>query len=290
MTRKLKAFLLSLLMSLSFFSSSANAQLENILQALSPDSAVVLHGRPIGSTPFYDTEFLTLVASIDSIMASLQKYGQSIDNYTSVATAYADAKARSGVLWVPRNSKLFQDSTITVPTPTENIAVIDARNGGLKVLGLDRVTNFDIIAWFPPADSGAVLDTLNARKEVLGFYHNTDSVYATNSWSVEETFREIDSLVVDVEAPNTSGDSVAFVIKWIGIAEGELGGAALANTMRDTIDLGTASRAVKRLVFSSTFSGISAGDELMLELSRDTTIAQNVAAVVNVRRVRIYWR
>lgn len=150
-------------------------------------------------------------------------------------------------------------------------------------------TPWDIIAWFPPADSGAVLDTLDNRKEVLGFYHNTDSVYATSSWSVPPKFTGVDSVVVDVESPNNLDDGGSFVLKWVGIAEGELGSAALANTLRDTVALGSTTRAVVRVVFSG-FSGISAEDEVMFELSRDNTISGNAANVINVRRTRIYWQ
>lgn len=87
-------FLLSLILLLSFV-QPAKAQLQNLLSALQPDSVEVLIGRPGDNTAFWSTSsssiFPTLLASTDSIMASLQKYGKNVGNYSTLLAANSAA-------------------------------------------------------------------------------------------------------------------------------------------------------------------------------------------------------
>ncbi len=146
----------------------------------------------------------------------------------------------------------------------------------------------DVIAWYPPIADGAILVVLSGRKEGYLFGASDDSVLV-NSWYAPLWFSSLDTFEVYVEAPNTAGDSVCYRIKTIGLAEGEVGGTAYAQTIQDTIDLGTTNRAIRKLVFTG-FTGISKLDEVMLELSRNNTIANNVADSVLVRRTRIKFK
>jgi hypothetical protein len=184
----------------------------------------------------------------------------------------------------------------------DTLAVVDANGDTLMVfynsgnavkvfayVQRREVAHWDVIAWFPPADSGAVLDTLDNRKEVLQFYNNTDSVYAFNTWLAPPNFNAIDSVEVIVEAVDTDGDSASYVLKGVGIAVGESGSTAFAVTARDTVDLGTSARVRKRFLFTG-ITGISANDEVFFELSRDNTISQNAADPIPVVYSRIFWR
>ena len=157
-----------------------------------------------------------------------------------------------------------------------------------KSLARPEEGSHDAIAWYPPIVDGAILTVLSGRKEGYLFGTSDDSVLV-NSWYPPSWFSSLDSIEVFVEAPNTSGDSVCYRIKTIGIAVGEVGGTAYAQTLQDTIDLGTTNRARIKLLFSG-FTGISASDEVMLELSRNNTIANNVADSVFVRSSTIYYK
>jgi len=190
-------------------------------------------------------------------------------------------------------NKFFSDATSSYISGKLGIGT-DAPSQKLEVNGyVERhdVTDWDAIAWFPPSDSGAVLDTLDNVIEVLGFYHNTDSVYAVNTWQAPPYFTAIDSIWVTVEAPNTSGDSAAYALAKRQPAEGEAANGSFA--IIDTVirDLGTTSRALRTFRFTSGFSGIAANDIVDFKLWRvNSGVSNNVAAVVNLRRTRIFWR
>lgn len=149
--------------------------------------------------------------------------------------------------------------------------------------------DWDAIAWHPLSDSGAVLDTLDNIIEVLGFYHNTDSVYVTNTLRIPPYVSNIDSMQIVVEAPNTSGDSVAYKLEIRAVALGEAANGSFTTVDIDTVDLGTTSRALKAITLTG-FSGISANDLVDFKLSRVKGIANDVQAVVNMRETRIFWR
>jgi hypothetical protein len=123
----LKICLLSL-----FLVTTSQAQLKNFLTCITlSDSGECILGSPVSTTPVWDMLRDHAVIT-DSIIASLQDYGQVIDNYTAVATAVTDAKAKGGILIFPRTSPDFADSSYTRGA-TDSIFVWDFRNDSLKL-------------------------------------------------------------------------------------------------------------------------------------------------------------
>lgn len=152
-----------------------------------------------------------------------------------------------------------------------------------------EITSFDAIAWFPPADSGAVLDTLANQLEVLDFYHNTDSTHAVLTWQVPSYFNSIDSAEVWVITPNGAGDSTAWALSYKALTEDEPYTASYTVAGRDTIDLGVTSNVYKKLTITG-FSGIVGGDIVDFLLLMDNTISNQVQAAVHLRSVRFFWK
>lgn len=164
---------------------------------------------------------------------------------------------------------------------------------GLYVEGEPLIINppktWDAIAWFPPADSGAVVDTLGNKLEVLNFYHNTDSTTAILSWHITETsFTSLDSVQIWILTPNGAGDSTSFGINYRAVTIDEPYNVALTEAGRDTIDLGVTANVYKKLVITG-FSGLAVGDVVDFELFMDNTISDQVQAAVPFRSSVFYW-
>lgn len=151
------------------------------------------------------------------------------------------------------------------------------------------IIDLDAIAWFPPSDSGAVIDTLENLFEVLNFYHNTDSTVASCTVQMPDAdrFTSLDSVHVWVIAPNADGDSCSFGMRYRSIPLGGAANLAFSAAGRDTIDLGGSDNAFRRLTITG-FTGIDAGEILDMVLFLDNTIANQVQAPVALKKVRIF--
>ncbi len=178
-----------LLLVLLGFTVSANAQLQNRLSALGSDSVGVLYGNPTGSTPFWDI-FTALAVSTDSIMSSLQKYGESVTNYSSFRAAVLAARAKSRLVIIPDNT-VYDDSTALTLFGTDSVVVFDFRNGKLNINKIFQVDSGGV-------GIGVPRDTLIAVFEV-SHVDPTFAFYDTTNEKVHANFAAVDTTAITMK-------------------------------------------------------------------------------------------
>lgn len=152
------------------------------------------------------------------------------------------------------------------------------------------VVDWDAIAWFPPADSGAVTDTTSNSWEELDFYSTTDSTVATNTWHTPSTFSSLDSMKIYFGSPTSeSPDSTCWGVRIRATAVGETRAVSMTEVGRDTVEVVNTVSAVNEATITG-FSGISANDIVDFELFFDNTIANVVNGPTPLYRTRIYYK
>lgn len=170
-----------------------------------------------------------------------------------------------------------------------------AKNTGdqkLNVLGYVQKQDqkwLDAIAFFPQLTNGAGLDTLNSREEVYDFDSATsESLYV--KWHAPKWFTSLDSVKLRVSSGSSDGDSVAFALQGIGIADGEAIGGAVGNATADTLDLGGSANLIKVLTITGTFPTIAAEDVVTWLLRRDISISNDEAGDVSLHSMLLYFK
>lgn len=154
------------------------------------------------------------------------------------------------------------------------------------------VMNWDNIALYPPADSGAVLDTLDNVIEVLSFYHNTDSVNAYGTFQLNPWESQVDSFHLYFHVPESfiANDSVSFALLYRVIAEGVQYNQAFTVLDTSHYKLG-ASATLKDFVHLSFLSGIvgeAANNLVDIRLQRINSFVNNAPSKVSIRRLRVF--
>jgi len=285
----------------------SEAQLQNLLGALGKDSVGVLLNNPTDTTPFYDGIFLKLAASTDSIMSSLQHYGRSQGNYTSVTSAKNAAKGLigPGILWSTQHDR-YADSTYSWTTGDSvtifrvwgdtlfiygNVRFEDGKSTFENAISATRLIQDwdDIISWEADGTNSPDRVQINLRERIYEF----DTAVAETLWGsmrLYTTWNALDSIEIRVSVASTSGDSVAFRFGYIAIATGEDTGGDSYTVLADTIDLGTSSGFLRSMKITSGITGLTAGDRIIMFLTRDGTIANDETGDVRVHETITYHK
>lgn len=247
------------------------------------------------------TEYMRLVSTkglllgFDTHEASLSNYSITALGTINIASDTTDASI-FGMSIAGSASNLYSNTTGSGTALPIKIYVGGTEYAKLRTDGwFERLEykDWDAIAWFSPADSGAVLDTTNNVLEVLDFYDSTDSTYAYNTWQLPPWFNAIDSFKIYIEAPTSNGDSSAWILSERHYADTESRSGATW-TVVDTayIDHSNASaNDILSAAWTSGFSGMAADDIMDFRLRRENTVlTTNEAAAIPLRRTRIYYK
>ena len=276
--------------------------LSNALKA-ARDSNWVLILPPGYST---DSTFTFDGSSADSVIEVLDFRGQQFYLYSKLF------RFQGGSVYFQRNSTT-QDPMIllavmsgTTPVQVYGLYIDNDDNDQLKIKdatgNVEMVTfrkdgyvrrneapYYDAVAWFPPSLYGADLDTIDLREEVY-LFDGTTNEQLFLKMRLPDWFTSMDSVEVIVSATSTAGDSVSFQISYYARTFGEPTGGGLSNTLADTVDLGTSANTSTRLKISGTFSNLSAGDEVIWRLLRDTSIPNNESGDVIFHGAVFYFK
>lgn len=95
------------------FVGQSDAQLQRYLQALSDHT--ILQGSPIGSTPVWNI-IDSLTVALDSTIASLQKYGYNLGNYTTLGSAATASANDTSLLIVSSRVSITSNTTLSGPS------------------------------------------------------------------------------------------------------------------------------------------------------------------------------
>lgn len=200
-----------LLLVLLGFTVNANAQLQNRLSALGPDSVGVLYGNPTGTTPFWNI-FTALAVSVDSIMSSVQRLSYQSGNYSTLSAGVTAAAADTVSLVVSQRYAITTSTTlsgltaiiatrkarfsitsgdtlfINVPLVAGNYQIFEG--AGEVVIDSGMVNNV-IPQWFGVKGDGGTNDTANFEKAI-----NAASLSGINLLSPYAHY-VVDSLLID---------------------------------------------------------------------------------------------
>ncbi len=142
-------------------------------------------------------------------------------------------------------------------------------------------------AWFPSTANGADYAVLNSREEVYAFDTTTaETLYV--KYLIPGTFTSVDSLTLWVSANSTAGDSVKFIADWLARDDTETIGGAVGGALSVIKDLGTTALVQHRLTITGSFTGIAAGDILLVRVYRDPSVTNDVAVDVNLHDTSLW--
>lgn len=153
--------------------------------------------------------------------------------------------------------------------------------------GVDHIT-LPAGAWLATTTNGAALSSSNYIV-TYAFDQATAETIAIDI-QLPQKFGSISYVEIEVISPNTDGDSVGFVLAWLGRAEGESFSTAFSTPLSGQIDLGTVSQARKTLVISGNFSNLEPNDRMILKLWRNPNISNDIAADVHFVGMRVYGK
>lgn len=142
--------------------------------------------------------------------------------------------------------------------------------------------------WIGTSANGAQVDTVSDLAVML--FDTATAETLSTSIFLPDWFSSIDSLVIEIGANSTAGDSASFGVQWLGRAFNESLTTAYSAALRDTVDLGTTANAMKRMLISGSFTNLAAKDRVKLKVFRDTSIANDEAGDVYFIAMRVYGK
>lgn len=141
--------------------------------------------------------------------------------------------------------------------------------------------------YFPSTANGADYAVLNSREEVYTFDTTTaETLYV--KYLIPNTFTSVDSLTIWASVNSTAGDTVKFVADWLARDDTEVISGAVGGNLSVTRDLGTTALVQHRLTITGSFTGIAAGDVLLVRIYRDPSATNDVAADVNIHDTSLW--
>ena len=245
------------------------------------DDGTVIRLTTSGDSVGIGTSSPTEKLTVENGHIQINRTGITTDPKLILSVGTLGSETQKWILLVDNND--FDRLKIRDDTNSNNLFTFRA-DGYLQK---NEVISMDAIAWFPPSTNGADLDTLNSREEVYAFDQTTAEILYVKNY-LPTWFTSLDSVEVLISTSSTAGDSVSFTLQYYARGNGEAIGTGLGNSQADTLDLGTTADIVQRIVFSGTFGNLSANDEIVWQLQRDTSINDNVAADVRVHRTNFY--
>jgi parallel beta-helix repeat protein len=228
-----------------------------------------------------DGSWGTAVTTVDSVSA----VGDVMVSALSSPITAGGSPAQNDLLWI-EVERLQDNASDNMAEDAKFLGVLilyTAETMGGEDLGRDEI-EIPAAAWVGTPANSAAFDTLGSYLLVQQFDQTTAESLVVDI-ALPANFESLDSVKVEVGTGDTAGDSAAFAMNVVGIADGESwqpGAGDFGSAFADTLDMGTTANVKKTMTIVGPLPLVAAGDRIIVKMWRDPSISNDVAADVYV--------